>query len=352
MLGAIIVVGAEDPSDGNAVGPARFAGEVFHRGSLTAGVEILGHSLLEATVEALQNGGIEPMSLPTEGSRLTLSSTDDCEFRDSPAAGSPRRTVESFRVQDAGDIVGSKLNDQHKSGIDTTLVMRLGAYVELDLTQAMQFHRDQRQPATRLADSDGPLDIWIVETAHFAAQMDVLNSLQTADLNSCAVQGYVNRLAHPRNLRQLAVDALLSRCRLRPRGSEVQPGIWLGEGAQVHRGARVASPAFIGRGSTVGEDCTIANCTAVESDCEIDYGSALSDVSLLPNSYVGIGLDIRHSVVNGGTLLSLEHDLTLEVSDPGVVRFNKAPHQEVSRHCPADVEVPGMLFTPAEEAAN
>jgi len=228
--------------------------------------------------------------------------------------------------------------------------MYLNAYVELEWTEAMQFHRDQTQPATRLSGAEGSLDIWMLETSHFATRTDILNSL--TDASSWTVNGYVNRLAHPRDLRQLAVDALTGRCRLRPLGSEVQPGIWVGQGAQMHRSARVVAPVFIGRNSIIGEDCTIADCSAVESDCEIDYGSTLSDVSLLPNTYVGIGLDIRHSVVSGSTLLSLEHNVTLEIGDAGVARFNKVSHQDVSRQTPADVEVPGMLFTPAEEAAN
>lgn len=339
------MVGTGDPADrtGDSCSTG-CAGEVLRGGSQLAALEVLGRSLLEAAVENLRMAGIGPISLLTPGSLAN----QDSGLRDSPGSA-----VESIRVEeDVVDSIGLKLKDHAKSGIDTTVVIRLGAYIEIDLTEAVQFHREQGQPATRLTDADGPLDIWIADTSHFAAGADVLSSLQSAGQNCYAAPGYINRLAHPRDLRHLAVDALTGRCRLRPRGSEVQPGIWVGEGAQVHRGARVVAPAFIGRTSIIGEDCVIADCSVVENDCEIDYGSTLSDVSLLPNSYVGIGLDLRHSVVSGGTLLSLEHDMTLEISDPGVVRFNKAPHKDVGRQSPAAVEVPGMLFTPAEEAAN
>jgi hypothetical protein len=90
----------------------------------------------------------------------------------------------------------------------------------------------------------------------------------------------------------------------------------------------------------------------VESDCEVDYGTAVSDASLLSNSYVGIGLEIRHLIVDGGSLLSLEHDVTLEISDPVVMRQNKALLSETERSHAAEVEVPGALLNPAEEPAN
>jgi NDP-sugar pyrophosphorylase family protein len=354
VFGAIIVVGAEETTDGNASVSTRPAGEVLRGGNRLAGVEILGRSLLEVTVENLQSAGVGLISVLTQGSITENPDVlySEADSLSSSKSSSPRGLVELLRVEDVAASVGSKLNDQRNSGIDRSVVIRMGAYVEVDLNRAIQFHHEERQAAIRLADADGPLDIWIVETSDFSAQADVLNSLATAGLAACEVNGYVNRLAHPRDLRQLAADSLAGRCRLRPRGSEIQPGIWVGEGAQVHRGARVVAPAFIGRGSIIEDDCTIADCSAIESDCEIDCGSTLSDVSLLPNTYIGIGLNIRHSVVNGGTLLSLEHDVTLEISDPGVMRQNKAPHKDVSRPSPVDVEVPGMLFTPAEEAAN
>jgi NDP-sugar pyrophosphorylase family protein len=363
VFGTIIIVGAEQAVDGNASLHPRFAGEVLRGGSPLAGVEVLGRSLLEATVENLQSAGVGPISVlarsSVTGSTDSPSSglpSDDVQFpqsqNNSLGSGSHRDPARFFQVEDVAGSLQSNLRAHRNSGIDTALVICLAAYVELDWTRAVQFHREKGRPATRLANADGPLDGWMVETAHFMEQVDVLNSLKAADLGCYEASGYVNRLTHPRDLRQFAVDALTGCCQLRPRGSEIQPGVWLGEGAQVHRGAHIVAPAFIGRSSIAGEDCTIADCSAVESDCEIDCGSTLSDVSLLANTYVGIGLDLRHSVVNGGAVLSLEHDVILEISDAGVVRQNKISRKDVSLPAPVDVQVGEMLFTPAEEAAN
>ena len=43
----------------------------------------------------------------------------------------------------------------------------------------------------------------------------------------------------------------------------------------------------------------------------------------MPNSYVGIGLDLAHSVVDGQTLTNLHHGVMLKIGDPVVMRQNK-----------------------------
>ena len=95
------------------------------------------------------------------------------------------------------------------------------------------------------------------------------------------VRGYVNRLTGPADLRRLAVDALTSRCRLRPQGTESRPGVWMDEGAQVHRDARIVAPIFIGRGARISEQCLVTRCSSIESNCHIDYGTVVEDSSIL-----------------------------------------------------------------------
>ena len=73
----------------------------------------------------------------------------------------------------------------------------------------------------------------------------------------------------------------------------------------------------------IGDECLITRGSNVESDSEVDYGTTIEDSSILSNTYVGIGLDLSHSVAQGGTLLNLQHDVLLQISDPAVMRQNK-----------------------------
>jgi NDP-sugar pyrophosphorylase family protein len=121
-------------------------------------------------------------------------------------------------------------------------------------------------------------------------------------------------------MRQLICDALAGRCQFRPQGFEVKPGVWMGQGAQVERSARIVAPAFIGRNSKIAEQCLITRGTNVESNSHVDYGTVIEDSSILSNTYVGIGLDLSHSIVDGDNLLNLQHGVTLKIGDPVVLR--------------------------------
>ena len=135
-------------------------------------------------------------------------------------------------------------------------------------------------------------------------------------------QKYANRLQSPRDFRRLVLDAFQGRCNLRPQGREVKPGVWICEGAQIERSARLVAPAFIGRNVQISDECLITRGSNVESNSIVDYGTVVEDSSILSNTYVGIGLDLSHSIVIGRSLLNLQHNVNLEITDPVVMREN------------------------------
>jgi len=230
--------------------------------------------------------------------------------------------------------------------------MQLGAYAEIDLKEFLQFHREQRQIVTRACDREGTLDAWVIDISLVSEAMDVPTALRTAGPIQYFVNGYVNRLQHPRDLRRLVVDSFSNRCRLRPTGVEIRPGVWIEEGAQVHRDARIVAPAFIGRGTRIGEQCLITRSSNVESSCQIDYGTVVEDSSILSNSYVGIGLDLSHSIVDGSNLINLERDVTLEISDACVIRPNRNPRQERNFRLPVACDAGNVHFSQVEEGSQ
>ncbi len=134
------------------------------------------------------------------------------------------------------------------------------------------------------------------------------------------VREYVNHFSHPRDLRAIAGDILLGRCEMRPVGREIRPGVWVGDDAEIHKGARIVAPAYIGSGSKVLDNTLITRLSSIERDCYIDCGTVIEDSSLLPNTRIGIWLDVRHAVVSGNKMLSLKRNVTVEISDPALVR--------------------------------
>jgi NDP-sugar pyrophosphorylase family protein len=144
--------------------------------------------------------------------------------------------------------------------------------------------------------------------------------LQTMQPVLFEMRTYVNQLRNAQDLRRLVVDGLTSRCNFRPLGFEVKPGIWMAEAAQVDRGARIVAPAFIGQAVRVADQCLITRCSNLECNSQIDYGTVVEDSSVLSNTYVGIGLDLSHSIVDGSHLANLRQNVTLEMSDPAILR--------------------------------
>ncbi|MFZ0734038.1 MAG: hypothetical protein WAM79_17080 [Candidatus Sulfotelmatobacter sp.] len=207
--------------------------------------------------------------------------------------------------------------------MDSVLIMGASAYIDFNVAEAFQFHEEDRRSLLRAFDDQGALDLWIVEPQRLPESDDLLAALQAASPSPFPIQGYVNRLESPHDLRRLVVDAFNSRSNLQPRGFQVRPGVWMGEGVHVEKGARIVAPAFIGSGVTISEQCLVTRCSNVERNSYIDYGTAIEDTSVLPGTYVGIGLDVSHSIVDGENLLNLHRGVTLKIGDPSVMRQHK-----------------------------
>jgi NDP-sugar pyrophosphorylase family protein len=298
VLGAIVIVGSQIPGA---------PGSVSAKAPLAC-VEILGCSVLERVVADLGRIGMDAMTVI--GDRNVA----DC------VAEQPGDSVPIAWADDAWHDAMQSLRTYSDSGIETAVIVSASTYAEIETHDVLQFHRQQNDAVTRVFDTRGPLDFWVVDTARLAVGTDLRESLELEGSARYAVCGYVNRLEHVRDLRRLAIDSLNSRCRLRPQGFETRPGLWVDEGAQVHRKARIVAPAYLGRGSRIDEQCLITRCSNVESNSEVDFGTAVEDSSILSDSYVGIDLDLTHSVVDGSRLFNLQRDVSLDISDPGIIR--------------------------------
>lgn len=135
---------------------------------------------------------------------------------------------------------------------------------------------------------------------------------------------YCQRIDHPRDLRRLVDDAFNGRCALRPSGKEIGPGLWADEGSQIYRGARIEGPAYVGRACTLREDTLITQFSNIENCSYVDYGTVIEDATILANTYVGIGLEVRQSVVNANRLFNMSRGVVIELSDPNLFRTTVA----------------------------
>lgn len=202
--------------------------------------------------------------------------------------------------------------------IDTVFLIRSGAYTELDFSDLLKFHREKGQPVTYVQGAHGPLHISVMDCATGPRWADALSYVLREDPPPgprYKFHGYVNPMASAYDFRRLAQDALAGRCDLKPVGTELRPGVWVGEDAVIDRRARILAPAYIGPHAEIMAAALITRGSSIEHHCQVDCGTVVDDSSVLPYSYLGPGLEVTHAVVDGNRLLHLAHNLELEIAD-------------------------------------
>ena len=257
-----------------------------------------GISSISAVVEAASSMGVRNFGLPSN--IATMSATPDRFWR----------TAESA------------FNDMAQNGAELVVLIRLGAYAEVDFEKLIQFHLDRQGRVTQMADGSQPLEVFCIS----ASRRNDAASLFRTQLARCRTEcpllqheGYLNHLASPRDLRQFAIDILTLQTQTCPAGQEVKSGVWMAADAMVEKGARVLAPAFIGSLACVRSGAVITRCSSVERHAVVDCGTVIENSTVMPFSYVGAGLDLAHSVAGMGRIVNLRRDVTVEVVDPKLI---------------------------------
>lgn len=313
-LGAIVVVGTLGEAVSHEARRPTLLNEAANSPWLEkplACLEIAGRSIAERMVQRFVAAGVEDVSV------LATSNDEMPEFRDSFGTAIVHVEV----VKDINSAIQRKLIEFCNAELDHSFICSASAYAETDLLDFFYFHREARQATTQAFDRHGALALWIADcTAASASTFDALLVPSQPPRATYFIREYVNRITHPRDLRQFAEDSLRGRCESRPSGKQVRPGVWMDEKAEVHRKARIVAPAYIGRGSEIKPDAVITRFSTIEKDCCVDCGTVVEDSSILANTNVGIWLDVCYAVVSGNKLFSLGRDAAIEISDTSIMR--------------------------------
>ena len=270
-------------------------------------LDVAGKSALQRMAERLQRFGVTSISAVVEAPDASL----QCKIPEIDCIAAPPDRF--WRAAETA------FNDMAQTGAELVLVVRLGAYAEVDFERLIQFHVDRPSRVTRVVAGRQPLDIFCLS----ASRRNDAASLFRSHLNRCRSEGpqmrhegYVNQLASPCDLRQFAVDILTRVTETCPAGKETKPGVWLAPGATIEKGARLLAPSFIGSFARIRTGAVITRCASVESHAVIDCGTVVENSTVLPYSYIGAGLDLAHSLAGKGHIANLRRDVTAEIADP------------------------------------
>jgi hypothetical protein len=222
-----------------------------------------------------------------------------------------------------------------QAGGELVVVVRIGAYAEVDYEDLIQCHLDKRNRVTSALDEQGvPLDIFVISAsrrndAAFLFRHELRAFREEPE--ECRVSGYVNRLQHAADFRRLALDCFAGVASFRPIGKEIKPGVWSGEGARIHKSARVLAPAFIGARSNVRALSVITRGSVLEHHAVIDCGTVVENSTVLPQTAVGAALDVAHSVVGLQRINNLRRRVEIEIVDTKLIdAVSSAPVRALS----------------------
>lgn len=313
QIAAILTLAARTGSEADSIEPSR--GENRRRKRFLTNVpdaklEVLGKSLLDRSISRLKQAGVESTSVIPEGSALTQLL--------------PARSANSNDFISAWE---KAIGEYVRQGVDTLLLLRTNAYTDLDYEELLRFHSERRAGLTQVYSAESSIDVAVVnanvlrESEH--AYRTTLSNL-ISDQEHFYYHGYINRLRKPKDFRRLIEDGLSGKCSLRPIGTEVGEGIWLGAGAEVDDSCVMTGPTFIGSGTRVAACTSISGGSAVERNCEIDCGTTVDQSRILQETYVGVGLTVRGSIVSNQKMVNLERKTELAINDPRLIRATKS----------------------------
>lgn len=308
-VGAIITIPSGNPPQrGNSHAhalPENRNGASLLAGSPIAHWDVLGESVLNRVLQRLQTFGVSEIVVIPDDS----AAEDWADY-----AATPQRN--SWPIWD--DVVSRYLS----FGLETLLLVRVGAYVEVDVQDLFSFHREICSPVTQLYDEQGALDFLVIDGRELRDGTGSFRSRLKAVLpkhRRYPFTGYTNRLKDAGDFRRLAKDALWGRAAIRPLGHEVQPNVWVGEGAEIDNSANFAPPAYVGKKSRVNAACTVGEASTVEQYCEVDCGTQVIDSSVLPHTYLGMGLNVRNAVISEHTLFHLGRNVQMQFHDSRLI---------------------------------
>jgi len=305
--------------------------------------EVFGQSVLERTVAGLRNAGVRMISLVTGPGDLA------------PSIHSHVKVTSVEKSADRWTAAESIFRMHVQQKVTTVLVAELGAYVELDVADAVGFHTAHHQPVTPLHDQNGPLRNWILDTAPFFTSgfcTPAEGEAVSTAVVPYRVTDYVNRLASPHDFRRLVMDSFTGRCSIKPSGREVKPGVWLDSGARLHRTARLVAPAYVGCDARVRAGAVITRFSNLERYATVGEGSVVASASVLPNTVIGSGLDVCEALVSGGELFDLRRNVLLSIRDRSLISDGlRSPAQKTDRprhHARPEQPVPELNFQYAQ----
>ncbi|MCS5696295.1 sugar phosphate nucleotidyltransferase [Desulfofundulus thermocisternus] len=224
---------------------------------------------------------------------------------------------------------------------ETFLVISGDALTDLDLSRAVEFHRQRGAMATIvLTRVSCPLEYGVVittpegrivqflekpawgevfsdtvNTGIYILEPEVLEYIEAGHmvdfskdlfplllgekkpLFGVVLPGYWCDIGNLQQYLQAHQDVLSGRVKITMPGRELQPGVWAGDGVDISTSARIQGPVLIGDGCYVGPGAVIEPFSVLGNGCLIQERASIKRSVLWNNVYIGAGSALRGAIL-------------------------------------------------------
>lgn len=276
-------------------------------------IDVLGSSVLQRTIDSLHDNGIEDVTVIAD-------------FDQQQAVSMNGTVIQNASIIESDDDIWSTAEKAYRSALHGSaayiLLIRVNAYLEVDLRQLLSHHRHFHNRVTRAwcGTEPLPLDVALINTSRLEDGVHLIrNEMREGSAEGVryrlSSEEYVNCLRDARELRQLAADALHLRCQLQPVGEQIRPGIWAGEASSIARDARLVAPVYVGKRTKIRSGAVVTRGSSIEHHCFVDCGTVVENATILPYSQIGPCLDLSNSVAGERHIVHLKRNVVTEIHD-------------------------------------
>jgi NDP-sugar pyrophosphorylase family protein len=319
---AIILVGADAETASSP--PSSSQGSPLPEqlvGVPIAALDVVGQPVVCHVIDRLRNCGVREISVLS-----AVAPESGASLRDRLPTGVRHAETSAAAIWSLAEDMFLRMA---KDGADAVILLRVGAYAEVDFNQLLKFHFARGNCATLVADQfRKPWDVLALDTGRGEEAAAVLRRRMQWHWRASETfvsYGYFNPLLNGRDFRKLAEDALMRRCALIPRAREVTPGVWLGERARLHNTTRVEGPAFIGERAKLREGVVVRACSSIEAYSEVDKRTLVDGSTVLPHTYIGKQLNLEHSVAGFSQIAQVDRNISVHISDERLTKAISPP---------------------------
>ncbi|MFC7370382.1 sugar phosphate nucleotidyltransferase [Fictibacillus iocasae] len=116
-----------------------------------------------------------------------------------------------------------------------------------------------------------------------------------------SAEGYWSDIGNLQQYRQSHYDMLSGLVDLPIYGTEIQPGVWVGENCYIEDGAFVEGPASIGEGTVIRKGAKVERLSVIGKNSVLSAKSSVKKSVLWNDVYIGTESELRGATVANGT---------------------------------------------------